>query len=165
MTYKLVYYPDPGLFKPCEQVVEYSPQLHELLDSMKTIMEQNRGIGLSANQVGANKRVFIMQEQSSKKVVEFINPIITEQAEMGLIEAEGCLSAPGVAVQLPRAKQVTVEAFNRTGEAFTVSLEGIEAVCAQHEVDHLNGIFFLDKAPRQQRRFGYRQLEKQGLVK
>lgn len=156
----LLYYPNPSLFQTCIQVADFNEELHKELDLMKQIMNDNRGIGLASNQIGLNKRMFIMQEQSSNNIIEFINPEIVEQAQTLTNGLEACLSYPGVSLGIPRPSEVTVKAFNRMGEAFTVALEGIEARCAAHEIEHLDGKDFLSKANRQQRRAALRRLEK-----
>jgi peptide deformylase len=153
---KLVLYPDEILSKVCEEVTEFNEELHKTLDAMRDIMTKNNGIGLAANQVGIQKRFFIMQDKKGK-IWDFINPRILEQD--GLIQInEGCLSAPGAIVQPVRAQNVTVEAQDRDGNKFTIVAEDIEAVCIQHETDHLNGIFFLSKVNRQQRRAALKKL-------
>lgn len=156
--YKLVYYPDESLLKPCKSVEDFSV-LPEILDNMRRNMEEHNGMGIASNQLGYNLKIFIMREINSKEIVEFINPTITERAELAVIGQEGCLSAPGVYVSIPRHEQITVEAFKRTGEAFKVVLVGMESVCAQHEIDHLDGIFYIDKLNRQQRRAAMRQFK------
>lgn len=158
---QLVYYPDQILKTPCEPVTEFNEELHAQLDQMREIMKANNGIGLAANQVGISKRFFIMQDKNGK-IWDFVNPKITD--EEGLIQInEGCLSAPGVHVQPVRAETITVHAQDRNGEAFTIIAEAVEAVCIQHENDHINGVFFFDKVPRQQRRHAEKQLFKRSV--
>lgn len=149
-------YPNPILKQKTELVTEFGPELHRSLVSMKLAMLEHKGIGLAANQVGINQRFFIMQDKKGQ-LWEFINPEITDREDTILIN-EGCLSAPDIFVQIARSKTVTVQAKDRNGEDFTVICQDIEAVCVQHEIDHLDGIFYLDKAPRQQRRAAYSKL-------
>lgn len=153
---RTVKYPDPILTTKCALVVSFDKVLHDLLDGMREHMKLENGIGLAANQVGYSARVFVMEDQK-KKVWEFINPEIVERDGHQAID-EGCLSAPGVSVQVPRAQTVMVKAFDRSGNEFKVVCEGIEAVCIQHEIDHLDGIFFLEKTSRNQRRAALRSL-------
>jgi peptide deformylase len=152
----IVKYPNSILTTQCQPVEKFDKDLHELLDLMAPAMRSNNGIGLAANQVGYPWRVFIMQDKKGK-IWEFINPVITESSDTVFLN-EGCLSAPGVFVQIARSKTVTVVAQDRNGEQFTVMCEDLEAVCAQHEIDHLDGKFYLEKASRQQRRAGYAKL-------
>lgn len=147
---KLINYPNPILKTVCSPVIEFNEELHNTLDQMKPIMLQSNGIGLAANQVGITQRFFLLQD--IKGIIhEFINPIILEQYDP-ILSSEGCLSMPGVMLQIPRYNVVLIEAQKRNGETFRAVLEGIEAVCFQHEFDHLNGVFFLDQVNRQQRR-------------
>lgn len=156
----IVKYPDPILSTPCSPV-EFGAttrtfDLEATLDEMIQIMRAENGIGLAANQIGLGVRMFIMLDQKLK-LWEFINPEIVDRE--GHIQInEGCLSAPGAFVQVPRAQTVTVKAQNRKGEEFTVICEDVEAVCIQHEMDHLDGIFYLEKTSRNQRRAALRTL-------
>lgn len=153
--YKLVKYPDELLNKKCEEVKVFSPDLDELLNSMKTIMLENNGMGIAANQVGSDKRIFLMNTKQG--IYEFINPKIVSREGTQFIE-EGCLSAPGVFLQIPRTEQIIVEAQDRTGTIFTILAVDLEAVCIQHEIDHLDGVFYFEKVNRQQRKFALKQL-------
>lgn len=158
MSLTIVKYPNPVLKQTCEPVTEFSSELHAQLDEMLPLMKANNGMGLAANQVGITKRFFIMLDKKGQ-LHEFINPVLVEgEPVAGAQINEGCLSAPGVFVQVPRLSVVTVRAQNRHGEEFTVVAEGVEAVCVQHELDHLNGEFFLEKTSRNQRRLALRQL-------
>jgi peptide deformylase len=109
-----------------------------LLDSMWATMYASKGIGLAANQVGELKRVFVMHANGLKQ--EFINPVITKSYGGKTTNREGCLSYPGVTVPVIRYKQVIVNAFDRKGKPFKRKLKGLAAFCAQHEIDHLDGI-------------------------
>lgn len=156
MLLTILKFPHPILRTKTDLITEFDEDLHTALDAMKLTMIANRGIGLAANQVGITKRFFIMQDNRGN-IVEFINPEILESEGSQYLN-EGCLSGPGAIVQIPRAKQVTVRAKDRNGEEFTVVCFDLEAVCVQHEIDHLNGDFFIDKAPRQQRKASYKIL-------
>lgn len=152
-----VKYPDPILTTPCQPYLfMMNFNLHGLLDEMAKHMEAENGIGLAANQVNVPYRIFIMKDNKGK-LWEFINPEILDRDGHIAIN-EGCLSAPGAIVQVPRSQTVTVRAKDRNGEEFTVICQDIEAVCAQHEIDHLDGIFYLDKTSRNQRRAALRAL-------
>lgn len=152
----IVKYPNSILTTPCQPVDKFDLELHTLLDQMAETMKVEKGIGLAANQVGYPWRMFIIQDQKGK-IWEFVNPRITETDGM-LLFNEGCLSAKNTYVQVTRAQQVTVVAQDRNGEEFTTVCYDIEAVCVQHELDHLDGIFFLDKTSRNQRRAALRSL-------
>lgn len=151
-----VKYPDQLLKMRCQEVTSFDSKLHVILDEMAQMMKAENGIGLAANQAGYLARMFVMIDQKGK-LWEFINPEITDREGYIAIN-EGCLSAPGVFVQVNRSQTITVKAKNRNGEEFTVVCQDIEAVCVQHEMDHLDGIFYLDKTSRNQRRAALRTL-------
>lgn len=153
---KLLLYPDEFLKTHCDEVKLFNEQLWNNLDHMKVIMQQHDGMGLAANQVGLLQRMFIMKD-SKEKIWEFINPVIYSAID-AQYENEGCLRFPGIVVQVKRVKQVSVKAQDRSGEWFGVGAIDKEAVCIQHEIDHLNGITFLDYLSRQQRREALRSL-------
>lgn len=151
---KLVYHPHPALFTKCNEVVSFDDTLHRTLDEMKSVMRQNSGMGLAANQVNIIKKFFIMQDQHGQ-IWEFINPTILEKDDLKANLSESCLSAPcnptnskvhvSDLIVPSRALNIVVQAQDRYGEEFTMAAYGIEAVCIQHEYDHLNGEFFFDK--------------------
>lgn len=151
-----VKYPDELLKMKCQLVTEFGPKLNVILDEMAEMMKAENGIGLAANQAGYVLRAFIMIDQKGK-LWEFINPELSD-ADGHIAINEGCLSAPGAFVQVARAQTITVKAFDRNGEPFTVICQDIEAVCVQHEYDHLEGIFYLEKTSRNQRRAALRAL-------
>lgn len=156
MSLKLVHYPDPALLEACPEVTVFDEALDKEIEEMQSLMIASKGIGLAANQCGLNKAMFVMSSKGT--VYEFINPkFVSTPAGHQLIE-EGCLSLPGVLVTIERAAEVVVEAKNKRGETFEVVATGLEAVCIQHEMEHLRGKFFLDSAPRQQRRAAMKKL-------
>ncbi len=158
--YELLYYPNPILSEKCEDVVDFNEDLHYLLDEMAKVMVKSNGMGLSANQIGELKNVFIMQELSGK-IIEFINPIMLEKSEEKAMIREGCLSSPNVFETVAeRSDDVSIRAQDRTGNFFTINAHGIEAVCCQHEMDHLSGIFWFDRFPRQPKRALIRKWDK-----
>lgn len=153
---KILKYPDPTLTTPCHPVTEFGDVLRAELDIARQLMQAEKGMGLAANQIGILKRWFIMKDHKGR-VWEFVNPEIVEREETCYMP-EGCLSAPGVSVQVSRSRTVTVKAQDRNGEEFTIYCEDYEAICIQHEIDHLDGKFFLDTVSRQVRRRAYAQL-------
>ena len=107
-------------------------------------MYEARGIGLAATQVDVHERIVVMdlsEEKNEPRV--FINPVITHKNGETTYE-EGCLSVPGIYDTVTRAEQVTVEALNEKGEAFTLEADGLLAICIQHELDHLMGQVFVE---------------------
>lgn len=138
----LIKFPDPHLFKPTEEVTVFGEELHVLLDSMWEAMKKNNGMGLAANQVSLSFRMFVMEGTAGK--MEFVNPKIIGKSTTLANLREGCLSAPGEFLVLPsRSVVVQVLYQDKDGAPKTVTLSGIDAVCAQHEIDHLDGKGFL----------------------
>jgi peptide deformylase len=135
--------PAPVLRAKAEPVVKFTRKHQLLADDMIRIMKQAYGVGLAAPQVGILSRVFVMAPEDMKPVALF-NPVVTK-AEGEQIGQEGCLSIPGLYGDVKRALYVEVEAFDRKGRTFTYELEGLPARVAQHEIDHLDGILFVDK--------------------
>ncbi len=136
---------DPILRKVCRSVINFDDKLHLLLDDMIETMKDADGCGLAASQVGILRRVCVVD--TGDGVVELINPVIIE--EDGIQEeTEGCLSLPNKSGVTRRPMRVTVKAQDRNGETFTISGEGLKARAFCHEIDHLNGILYIDKVVR-----------------
>ena len=136
---------DPVLHKVCKPVENFDERLWLLLDDMADTLKKADGVGLAAPQVGVLRRIFIMDTGDGLR--ECINPTILE--EKGTQECmEGCLSSPGEYGIIHRPLKVKLQAQNRDGKFFIVSLEGLAAQCASHETDHLNGILFKSKVDR-----------------
>ena len=136
---------DPVLHKVCKPVEKFDERLWQLLDDMADTLEKADGVGLAAPQVGVLRRVFIMDTGDGLK--ECINPTILETK--GTQECvEGCLSSPGEYGLILRPEIVKLQAQNRKGKFFVVTLDGLAAECAAHENDHLDGIVFKDKVER-----------------
>lgn len=134
---------DGILRKKSREVTEINDRLITLLDDMYETMLDDNGVGLAAVQVGILRRVVVIDIGDGK--IELINPkIIASDGEQR--EIEGCLSCPGENGYTVRPMKVTVEALNRYGEKFTVTGEGLLARAFCHELDHLDGILFIDKA-------------------
>lgn len=136
---KILKYPDPILLIPCKEVEVFDDGLQSILDLMYEAMIREKGMGIAANQVGISMRAFIMVNKEKERI-DFINPVIRRKSEVSSELAEGCLSAPGEFLQLDeRAEWVQVEFSNPKGERQTRVFSGIQAVCVQHEIDHLDG--------------------------
>ena len=134
---------DPVLRKQSREVTDINERVATLLDDMKETMEMADGVGLAAPQVGILKRIIITDV--GEGVMEYINPvIISEEGEQCAIE--GCLSLPEQSGRVIRPEKLRVRALNRKGEVFELDAEGLLARVNCHEVDHLNGILFIDRA-------------------
>ena len=139
---------DELLRKTSKVVKNFDEGLEQLLDDMWETMYANNGIGLAAPQVGILKRIVVMDVNNMR--LELINPVITYQ-EGSDIEQEGCLSCKKIRDYVERPMRVTVTAQDRYGYEFTVTGEKLLARCICHEVDHLNGILFVDKICKKKR--------------
>jgi peptide deformylase len=138
-------YPDPRLRLRAAPVTEFNGALGELIDDLLETLHATGGIGLSAPQAGIGSQVVVTDlsgDASEPRV--YVNPEILKSAVPGLVE-ESCLSVPGVVGNLVRATQVRVRARDRSGEVFERDLDGMHAVCLQHEIDHLAGMLFIDR--------------------
>lgn len=137
--------PDPVLRKAAKPVRKVNRQVRELLEEMARTMRRARGVGLAAPQIGISRRLVVVDV--GEGLLELINPEIV-QAEGSETAVEGCLSVPGMVGEVPRYQKVTVTALNREGRQIWVEAEGLLARALQHEIDHLNGVLFLDRATR-----------------
>lgn len=135
---------DPVLRGKCRPVEEITPRILTLLDDMRETLAYADGAGLAAPQVGVRRRVVIVVDENDK-MIELINPEIIEQSGHQH-ELEGCLSVPGRWGYTDRPMHVTVRAMDREGNLFTVSGSGLTARAFCHEIDHLDGILFIDHA-------------------
>ena len=138
-------YGDDILAKPCKDVKEMTPRLSQLIDDMLETMYEAGGVGLAAPQVGVLKKVFVVDiSENADDPHVFINPeLITAEGEQE--GYEGCLSLPGKSAIVKRPNQVTVKAFDRDMEPFTLECEELMARAVCHELDHLEGIMYVEK--------------------
>lgn len=136
----------PVLRTPAQEVKKINSGVTRLLDDMIETMHDADGVGLAANQVGVSKRILIAAD-GEEVIYELINPHCT-LADGELLGIEGCLSVPGTYGEVPRAEKVIVKALNREGREIRLEAEGLLARILQHEIDHLDGILFTDKALR-----------------
>ena len=136
---------EPILHKVCKPVEKFDQRLWQLLDDMADTLAKANGVGLAAPQIGVQRRIFIMDAGDGLK--ECINPtILDRRGEQECVE--GCLSSPGQYGMIHRPAVVKLQAQNRHGKYFIVTLEGLAAQCAEHESDHLDGVLFKSKVDR-----------------
>jgi peptide deformylase len=150
----IVALPDPVLRRKARKVTEFGPELQTLIDDMVETMRAAPGVGLAANQVGVPWRVIVVEygededEEVPPKLYTLVNPEITRRSEEMVVGAEGCLSVPGLAGEVARCEAVTVKALNRRGKPVTIKANGWLARIFQHEIDHLEGVAFTDRAEK-----------------
>jgi len=132
---------EPILRERARKVTQFDASLHRLLDDMLETMRDAPGIGLAANQVGVPLQVAVIELE--EKVTELINPQIV-RASGEVIDWEGCLSIPGFVAEVKRNAKVTVKGRDRHGREFRVKGEDLFARALQHEIDHLNGVLYID---------------------
>jgi peptide deformylase len=138
---------DPVLRKKAREVREITPTITKLLDDMAETMYDAQGVGLAAPQIGISKRLVVIDVQDEKGLLKLINPKITVRSGRETA-IEGCLSFPGIAGEVERAAEVTVEALDETGNKISFVAEGLLARACQHEIDHLDGVLFVDRVTR-----------------
>ena len=137
---------DDVLRKICRTQLTFDEKLHETLDDMVETMYAAEGVGLAAPQVGLLRRYCVIDVGDG--VIELINPVIVDMSEEAQTGQEGCLSIPGRSEDITRPMKVTVRAQNRFGENIVVTGEGLKARALCHEIDHLNGVLFIDHAKK-----------------
>ena len=136
---------DPALHKTCKPVTRFDFRLHKLLDDMKETLVQSGGVGLAAPQVGILRRVVVVD--TGEEIIELVNPSLLE-TDGEQIGPEGCLSFPGKYGLVKRPNCASVRAQDRDGNWFVVEGEGLTARCFCHELDHLDGIMFMEVMER-----------------
>lgn len=139
----IVTYGDDVLRKRAEDVAEVNEEIRDLIETMYATMEKSRGLGLAAPQIGVSKRVFVYDVGEGRHAV--INPrIVKSSGEESSVE--GCLSIPGLQGEVPRAFRVTLTGLDESGRKIKIRAEGLLARVFQHEIDHLDGKMFVDRA-------------------
>jgi peptide deformylase len=158
---EILKFPDPRLRTEANPVTQVTSTTRTFIDDMFETMYEAPGIGLAATQVNVHERILVIdisEEQDQPQV--FINPQITiVDTELGEYD-EGCLSVPGFYETVNRPKTIEVTALGRNGEAFTKELNGLLAICLQHEIDHLDGKLFVDYLSPLKRQRIRKKLEK-----
>ena len=154
-------YPDPRLRTRAEPVTEVDGKIRKLIDDMFETMYKAPGAGLAATQVNVHLRVLVVDiTEDRSRPVALINPEIIERSGEGKLE-EGCLSVPGIYENIIRADRIRVRALGRNGKSQEIEAGGLLAVCIQHEMDHLEGVLFVDHISSLKRNMILRRLTKQ----
>lgn len=149
-------YPDEVLREVCLPVENITDEIRTLLDNMAETMYDAPGIGLAAPQVGSTHRVIVLdvgddpENEQSSRLYKIINPEIVDSHGKTKTE-EGCLSIPEMRELVPRAAEVHVKGLDPDGNPLSIEADGLLAICLQHEIDHLNGVLFIDHLSRLKR--------------
>ncbi len=146
VSYEILKYPDSRLFKKSEEVdssMFNTDILKNIIDRMFYTMDLNEGIGLAAPQVNIHKRIIVIR--FDKYNLTLINPGIINKSENLQTFKEGCLSVPNVNANVKRPKEIEIEYYNLNGELQRLKAEGLLSTCIQHEIDHLNGVVYIDR--------------------
>ncbi len=146
---------DPVLKTRAAPVESFDESLVRLTQDMLATMRDNEGVGLAANQLGRLKRVFVAAIEDEEYVI--VNPVLTEWSETTESVPEGCLSIPGILVDVERPTGVTVSGLDVSGKPLQISASDLLARVLQHEVDHLDGVLILDRTDRPSRKAAMRE--------
>ena len=155
---KIVTLPETVLRRKAHAVTKFDKNLQTLIDDMVETMREAPGVGLAAPQIGLSERIIVIEyyeheedeekEDAPKKVWTVLNPEIIKSSEETLMGVEGCLSIPGLIGEVERYVGIQVKGLNRHGKPMKIKAEGWLARIFQHEIDHLNGVLFTDRATR-----------------
>ena len=163
INYEIILPPDQKLKKTCMPVTEVTEDIRAIAFRMLKTMYEAPGIGLAAPQVGILKRIFVMDCSEKDKISKpkiCINPEIVWFSEQKNIYEEGCLSIPDFYGEVERPSEVKMTYFNEEGQFLQHRFDGLESTCAQHEIDHLNGILFIDYLGSMRRQIITRKMKK-----
>ena len=155
---QVVKFGDPVLKSSASEVRDFGPPLRAEVERMIAIMRDGMGVGLAATQLGILRRMFVFQAGPDSEPTALVNPSVDWLSEEATVVEEGCLSLPRVAMDVERPLHARIGGLNVEGEAVTIEASGLEARVLQHEIDHLDGVLILDRAPREQRRGALRAL-------
>lgn len=151
MKRRIIWYGEKILSQPSEDVLNVDDEIKKLIEDMFDTMKSENGVGLAAVQIGVPKRVVVLsipsgdEEKPIYNLYCLINPKIVSHSDEMMNNEEGCLSFPDIRINIPRYKAVTVEYMTENGEKKTMTEEGFFAIVLQHEIDHINGVVFVDR--------------------
>ena len=165
---EVVTYPDKFLAQPTKAVENIDGKIQIIIDNMTETMYDAPGAGLAAIQVGCDKSIIVFDNlpgETEKSLQVLVNPKILESDGEIISEDEGCLSVPDFRSNVKRSSLVLVEGIDREGNPIKIEVEGYLAIVLQHEIDHLNGILFIDRISSLKRELYKRRIKKQLRVK
>jgi len=162
--YPIITIPDPVLRQTAEPVERVDDALRKLMDDMLVTMYDAPGVGLAAPQIGVSRRLIVMdgaRDDEPRAPIVMVNPEILERSEELRLHEEGCLSIPEVTAEVERPAVTRVAYLDREGKPQEAELEGILSTIVQHEIDHLNGVLFIDYLSRLKRDMTVKKFTKQ----
>ena len=155
-------YGDPILRLLAAPVAAVTPEIKTLIADMAETMWHQVGIGLAAPQIGVSLRIFVMDD-GKRGARAIVNPVVTDRG--GVVkEEEGCLSLPGIFAEVERSKSLRIEGLDREGQPISFEAQGLQAKIIQHELDHLDGVLFIDRLPPVTRDRIKKKIQKEGLA-
>lgn len=166
-------YPDPRLAEKSQPVEVVDDALRQVIDDMIETMYEADGVGLAAPQVGILKRLIVLdcnprEDENGaplpKNPLAVVNPIIVAKSEEKILWEEGCLSVPEYNDEVERSARCTVKGLDRDGQEITIEADGLLAVCFQHEIDHLEGVLFVDRLSRLKQSMVKKRLKKRAAL-
>ena len=152
---------DPVLRQKARPIETFDETLRELVEDLRDTMAAYEGVGLAANQVGVAERVFVIDvkgDDDRRVRLAVVNPVLASRSGSD-VQEEGCLSIPGVWAEVTRPERVTLKGFDEHGQPLEVQADGMLARAIQHELDHLDGVLFVDKLSMLKRQFLKRTLD------
>jgi peptide deformylase len=155
---EVVKFGDPVLKSVASPVREFGPELRAEVERMVGVMRDAMGVGLAATQLGILRRLLVFQAGPDSEPTALVNPQVEWMSAEVVVAEEGCLSIPRVSMDVERPLHVRVEGLDLDGEPVRIDASGLEARVLQHEIDHLDGVLILDRAPRDQRKGALRAL-------
>ena len=160
---KILTEPDPFLRQKSQNIDKVNDDIRKLMDDMLDTMYAAPGIGLAAIQVGEPKRIIVidLSKEEKKNPLYFVNPKIILRSKNNSTYEEGCLSVPGQFAEISRPDQCHINYLDYKGEQRELKAEGLLATCIQHEIDHLEGILFIDYLSKLKQNFIVKKLSKQ----
>ncbi len=162
--YPIITIPDPVLRNQAAEIERVDDELRQLMDDMLATMYDAPGVGLAAPQIGIPRRLIVMdasKDEDEKTPIVMVNPRILERSEELRVHEEGCLSIPEVTAEVERPAMARVAYLDREGKPQEAELEGIWSTIVQHEIDHLNGVLFIDYLSRLKRDMIVKKFTKQ----
>ena len=153
---------DPVLKTRASPVESFDGSLSDLAEAMLATMRKHEGVGLAANQVGRLKRILVAAVEDEEFVL--VNPVVEESAGTTEKEPEGCLSIPGIQVEVDRPTAIKVSAQDASGTPLELEASGLLARILQHEIDHLDGVLILDRTDRESRKAAMREMRERLLA-